>query len=66
MESLKTKIAKLENELKKSRSEVKIKEDFSLKLETKLKEIQSQRSLAQKSATDVSLIFILKYWYLYI
>jgi len=55
VESLKTKIAKLENELKKSRSEVKIKEDFSLKLETKLKEIQSQRSLAQKSATDGSI-----------
>jgi hypothetical protein len=54
MESLKTKIGKLENELRKIRAEVKNKEDYAVKLEAKLKEVNNQKSQAQKFADDGS------------
>lgn len=56
IETMKSKIVKLENDLKKIRSEYRTKEDLSIKLETKLKEMQNQKSVAQKSADDVSFL----------
>lgn len=54
METLKAKITKLESDLRKSRAEVKNKEEYTVKLESKLKEVHTQKSQAQKSADDVS------------
>uniref|UniRef100_A0AC34QVZ5 Macoilin n=1 Tax=Panagrolaimus sp. JU765 TaxID=591449 RepID=A0AC34QVZ5_9BILA len=54
VETMKTKIVKLENDLKKIRLEYRTKEDLSIKLETKLKEMQNQKSVAQKTADDGS------------
>lgn len=54
VDQLRNKINKLENDLKKIRHEVRNKEDLSIKLETRLKDMQNQRSIAQKSADDVS------------
>jgi hypothetical protein len=55
IETLKVKITKLETDLRKSRSDVKNKEDYALKLESKLKEVNNQKSQAQKFADDGSL-----------
>lgn len=60
IETLKAKITKLETDLRKSRSDVKNKEDYALKLESKLKEVNNQKSQAQKFADDVSLPFFSK------
>ena len=54
---MKAKISKLENDLRKIRNEVKSKEDYATKLESKLKEVSNQKSQAQKSADDVRLFF---------